>query len=76
MPEAYTERSGQPVDAEVVQVPFRPSVNPSARERAQASGATTPTKRRRPAVPAIKFDVSSQRRSGVIGPALFCVKPP
>ncbi len=38
VPEAYTERSGEPVDAEVVEVPFRPSVNPSARERAKALG--------------------------------------
>jgi aminomethyltransferase len=38
VPEAYTERSGEPVEAEVVEVPFRPSVNPSARERAKALG--------------------------------------
>ena len=36
LPEAYTEVSGQPVDAEVVDVPFRPSVHPSARERARS----------------------------------------
>jgi aminomethyltransferase len=38
LPEAYTEVSGQPVDAEVVEVPFRPSAHPSARERARARG--------------------------------------
>ena len=38
LPEAYTEVSGQPVDAEVVEVPFRPSAHPSARERARAEG--------------------------------------
>ncbi|SHL45616.1 hypothetical protein SAMN05443432_101557 [Roseovarius litoreus] len=32
------EMSGQPVAAEVVEVPFRPSAHPSAREQAQASG--------------------------------------
>ncbi|RDC74181.1 aminomethyl transferase family protein [Rhodovulum sp. 12E13] len=38
LPEAYTETSGEPVDAEVVAVPFRPSATPSARERARAAG--------------------------------------
>lgn len=38
LPEAYTETSGEPVDAEVVAVPFRPSKTPSARERARAAG--------------------------------------
>ena len=38
LPEAYVEVSGQPVDAEVVKVPFRPSNTPSARERARAAG--------------------------------------
>lgn len=38
LPEAYSEESGQPVDAEVVEVPFRPSKHPSAREKAQARG--------------------------------------
>ncbi|PWJ14987.1 glycine cleavage T C-terminal barrel domain-containing protein [Jannaschia seohaensis] len=36
LPEAYTETSGQPVEAEVVDVPFRPSAHPSERERARA----------------------------------------
>ncbi len=40
LPEAYTEISGQPVDAEVVEVPFRPSAHPSARERARAATAS------------------------------------
>jgi glycine cleavage system aminomethyltransferase T len=38
LPEAYCEESGQPVDAEVVEVPFRPSAHPSARERARMAG--------------------------------------
>jgi aminomethyltransferase len=38
VPEAYCEQSGKPVDAVVVEVPFRPSVNPSAREQAKARG--------------------------------------
>ncbi|MEW5424946.1 aminomethyl transferase family protein [Amorphus sp. 3PC139-8] len=38
LPEAYSEVSGQSVDAVVCEVPFRPSVNPSARERAVAAG--------------------------------------
>jgi aminomethyltransferase len=38
LPERYTERSGEAVAAEVVEVPFRPSAHPSARERAKASG--------------------------------------
>lgn len=38
LPEAYCEQSGHPVDAEVCDVPFRPSTNPSARERAMSVG--------------------------------------
>jgi aminomethyltransferase len=38
LPEAYVETSGQPVDAEVVDVPFRPSAHAGARERARAHG--------------------------------------
>ncbi|SDY48688.1 glycine cleavage T C-terminal barrel domain-containing protein [Citreimonas salinaria] len=38
LPEAYCEVSGQPVAAEVCDVPFRASENPSARERAMAKG--------------------------------------
>jgi aminomethyltransferase len=38
LPEAYTEVSGEAVAAEVAEVPFRPSVHPSARERAKAEG--------------------------------------
>ena len=38
LPDAYAERSGQPADAEVCAVPFRPSVNPSAREKAKELG--------------------------------------
>jgi len=38
VPESWSESSGQPVSAEVVEVPFRPSVHPSARERMKAEG--------------------------------------
>ena len=38
LPEAYASVSGQSVEAEVVEVPFRPSAHPSAREQARAAG--------------------------------------
>ena len=38
LPEAYSEASGEPVAAEVCEVPFRPSVHPSAREQAKQKG--------------------------------------
>jgi hypothetical protein len=38
LPDEYAETAGVPVDAEVVQVPFRPSENPSAREVAVSHG--------------------------------------
>ena len=38
LPEPYAETPGQPVAAEVVEIPFRPSVNPSARELAKSQG--------------------------------------
>lgn len=38
LPEIYSETAGVPVDAEVVQVPFRPSENPNAREIATSEG--------------------------------------
>jgi aminomethyltransferase len=38
LPDEYAEQPGQPVDGAVADVPFRPSVNPSARERAKADG--------------------------------------
>ena len=38
LPDAYADAPGQPVEAEVVEIPFRPSVNPSAREVAKADG--------------------------------------
>ena len=38
LPEPYAETPGQPVPAEVVEIPFRPSVNPSARELAKSKG--------------------------------------
>jgi len=38
LPEEYASAPGQPAEAEVVQVPFRPSVNPNAREVATAQG--------------------------------------
>lgn len=38
LPERYTDVSGQLVAATVVEIPFRPSAHPSAREQARASG--------------------------------------
>jgi aminomethyltransferase len=38
LPEPWTVRAGEPVEAEVCAVPFRPSVNPSAREIAARRG--------------------------------------
>jgi glycine cleavage system aminomethyltransferase T len=38
LPHSYCEVPAQPVWAEVVDVPFRPSVHPSAREQAKAKG--------------------------------------
>lgn len=38
LPDLYAETAGQAVEAEVVEMPFRPSVNPNAREIAKAEG--------------------------------------
>lgn len=38
LPEEYQNYPGHPVHAEVVSMPFRPSVNPSSRERAKSEG--------------------------------------
>ncbi|MFQ5937142.1 MAG: glycine cleavage T C-terminal barrel domain-containing protein [Acidiferrobacterales bacterium] len=38
LPEQYQTVPGKPVDAEVVEMPFRPSVNPNVREIAKAHG--------------------------------------
>jgi aminomethyltransferase len=38
LPDAYADSPGEPVDAEVVDMPFRDSVNPSAREIARLQG--------------------------------------
>jgi len=38
LPDLYAEEPGVPVAAEVVDMPFRPSVNPNARELARARG--------------------------------------
>ncbi|MEM6761863.1 MAG: glycine cleavage T C-terminal barrel domain-containing protein [Pseudomonadota bacterium] len=38
LPDQYADQPGVPVSAEVVDVPFRPSVNPSAREVAKSKG--------------------------------------
>ena len=38
LPDIYAETQGQPVDGEIVEIPFRESVNPSAREVATADG--------------------------------------
>jgi aminomethyltransferase len=38
LPDIYASTPGLPVHARVVEVPFRPSVNPSAREVAKENG--------------------------------------
>ena len=38
LPQQYSVKPGQPVDGRVVEMPFRPSVNPNARETARAEG--------------------------------------
>ncbi len=38
LPEEYAETPGKPVRAEVVEMPFRPSVNPNQRERLKEKG--------------------------------------
>lgn len=38
LPDAYAETPGEPVDAEVVDMPFRESVNPNTRERLKQRG--------------------------------------
>lgn len=38
LPDIYADQPGLPVAGQVVDVPFRPSVNPSARERARSAG--------------------------------------
>lgn len=38
LPEAYADVTGQPVDARVAELPFRPSAHPGAGERARAAG--------------------------------------
>ena len=38
LPEPYAPKSGEPVEAVVSEVPFRPSVNPSVREVATRKG--------------------------------------
>ncbi|MCY3820853.1 MAG: aminomethyl transferase family protein [Gammaproteobacteria bacterium] len=38
LPPEYAERPGEPVDGEIVEVPFRPSVNPNIREVARSRG--------------------------------------
>ena len=38
LPDEYASSPGKPERAEVCEVPFRPSVNPSARELAYARG--------------------------------------
>ena len=38
LPDPYADTPGTPVDAAVVEIPFRPSANPSAREVAKAAG--------------------------------------
>ena len=43
LPDQYASEPGRPDRAEVCEVPFRPSVNPSARERAHARGEDAAT---------------------------------
>ena len=38
LPDQYCDTPGQPVDGEIVEMPFRPSVNPNAREIAKSEG--------------------------------------
>ena len=38
LPNEYCDTPGQPVDGEIVEMPFRPSVNPTAREIAKSAG--------------------------------------
>ena len=38
LPNEYCDTPGQPVDGEIVEMPFRPSVNPNAREIAKSQG--------------------------------------
>ena len=38
LPDEYAETPGVPIKAEVVEIPFRPSINPSARELAKIDG--------------------------------------
>ena len=38
LPDGYCDTPGQPVDGEIVEMPFRPSVNPNAREIAKSEG--------------------------------------
>ena len=40
-PNEYCDTPGQPVDGEIVEMPFRPSVNPNAREIAKSAGRDT-----------------------------------
>ena len=41
LPDEYCDSPGQPVDGEIVEIPFRPSVNPNAREIAKSEGRDT-----------------------------------
>ena len=41
LPDEYCDAPGQAVDGEIVEMPFRPSVNPNAREIAKSAGRDT-----------------------------------
>ena len=41
LPDEYAETPGVPIKAEVVEIPFRPSITPSARELAKTDGRDT-----------------------------------
>jgi aminomethyltransferase len=43
LPEVYAEQPGRPVAATVVEMPFRPSVNPNTRERLHDAGLDAAT---------------------------------
>lgn len=43
LPDQYTDNPGRPVEATVVEMPFRPSVNPNTRERLHQAGLDSAT---------------------------------
>jgi aminomethyltransferase len=43
LPDQYADHPGRPVEATVVEMPFRPSVNPNTRERLRQAGLDSAT---------------------------------